>query len=461
MQKEKTIKSYEMDMCNGPLIGKILVFTIPLMLSGILQLLFNAVNMIVVGRFIGSNALAAVGSTGPLVNLLVNVFMGLSVGASVLVGHYYGAGQETDVEETVHTAILLSLVSGIFLLFVGLFLTRPLLVLMGTPADVINESVLYLRIYFCGMPVMLLYNFGSSILRAIGDTKRPLYFLLAAGVVNIILNLFFVIIVGMDVAGAALATDISQCISAGLIIRCLMRQENCCRLDLKKLRINRDKLGRIARIGLPAGVQGSLFSISNVLIQSSINSFGSIAMAGNSATSNLEGFIYTSMNSFYQTSLNFTSQNVGGKRYDRIKKILVICLCSVTVVGLGMGLLGQLFGTQLLGIYSTDTHVIAFGLERMHIIFSVYFLCGIMEVVVGSLRGLGYSIMPMIVSLLGACGFRILWIFTVFQWSRSLPTLYVSYPVSWFITFSIHLICFLIIYKKFMHKQLSAKVSNL
>ncbi|MBQ9926902.1 MAG: MATE family efflux transporter [Lachnospiraceae bacterium] len=445
---EKTVrktKSFEIDMCNGPLLGKMLLFTLPLILSGILQLLFNAADVIVVGRFAGSEALAAVGSTSSLTNLLVNLFIGMSVGVNVLVARYYGGKQEDEVSETVHTAMVISVLGGILLAIIGIVLAKPLLTLMDTPEDVIEYSVLYMRIYFMGMPVMLLYNFGSAVLRAIGDTRRPLFYLTIAGVINVCLNLWFVISLHMGVAGVALATIISQFVSAALIVKCLMQSEGCFRLYLNKLHINWDKFGRIARIGLPAGIQGSLFSISNVLIQSSVNSFGSVAMAGNTAASNIEGFVYTAMNAVHQTAVSFTGQNLGGKKFDRISKILAECLILVTVIGLVMGNGVVLLGENLLSLYSTDGEVIAYGMQRLQIICVMYCLCGIMDVLVGSIRGLGYAIMPMIVSLLGACAFRVVWIFTVFEWDRTLRTLYISYPVSWTLTALVHLICFLIV----------------
>lgn len=442
-------KRFELDMCSGPLLGKTLVFALPLMLSGILQLLFNAADMIVVGHANGPTALAAVGATSSLINLLINLFMGLSVGANVLVAHFFAAKQEKDCKETVHTAILVSIISGVFLAIVGIFLARPLLVLMGTPTDVLSKSVLYMRIYFLGMPVMLLYNFGSAILRAVGDTKRPLFYLSTAGVVNVILNLIFVLAFDMHVAGVALATVLSQALSAFLIVRCLVKTDGFCKLNMKALSIQKEKLLKMVKIGLPAGLQGSLFSISNVLIQSSINSFGSVAMAGNTACSNLEGFVYNAMNAIHQTALTFSSQNYGGKQYKRIKKVIVLNISLVTLVGLVMGFLAILFGKPLLGLYTSTPKAIEYGLVRMEVIFSTYFLCGIMDVLVGCLRGLGRSILPMIVSLLGACGFRILWIFTVFKEHRSLETVYISYPISWTLTAGVHLICLLLVIRKF------------
>lgn len=441
-------KSYEMDMCNGPILSKVLMYAFPLMLSGVLQLLFNAADVIIVGRFAGSQSLAAVGSTTALINLLVNIFLGLSVGVNVLVAQYYGAKKEEDVNETIHTAIAISLISGVALIFIGLIASRPLLELMGTPADVIEKSTIYMQIYFAGMPVVMVYNFGSAVLRAIGDTKRPLYFLTIAGVVNVALNVFFVTQLHMDVAGVALATVLSQVISARLVIRCLMKSEGCLQLHLNKLKIDPFKLKRIVKVGLPAGMQGAIFSISNVLIQSSVNSFGSIAMAGNTASSNIEGFIFIAMNALYQTNLSFTSQNFGGRKYSRLNRITLTCEAVVIVVGLSLGLSAYAAGEFLLGIYSSDPEVVQYGLNRLAIFGGTYFLGGMMDVMVGAIRGLGYSILPMCVSLIGVCAMRVLWIYTVFQWSRSLQTLYLSYPITWIITVTVHIICYLMIRKK-------------
>lgn len=446
-------KSYEMDMCSGHILKKILIFSIPLMLSGVLQLLFNAADVIVVGRFAGSPSLAAVGSTTSLINLLINIFIGLSVGANVVVARAYGGKRDRDVSESVHTAIALSLVSGVLLIVMGLAFSRILLEMMGTPDDVLDKAALYMRIYFAGMPVVMLYNFGSAILRAVGDTRRPLYYLSAAGVVNVALNLFFVICLHMDVAGVALATVISQAISAFLVLRALGKSEGGLKLELKKLKIHKNKMFQIFKIGLPAGMQGAIFSISNVLIQSSVNSFGSVAMAGNAASANIEGFVYNAMNAVYQTNLSFTSQNMGGKKYTRITKIMFTCLGTVTVVGMLLGFGAYAFGEDLLRIYSTDPEVIRFGMLRMSIIATTYFTCGWMDTMVGSLRGIGYSVLPMIVSLTGACGLRILWIFTIFSQQRTLTSLYVSYPVSWIITASAHLICYFIITRKMPKKD--------
>ena len=449
MEEQKNRKkSYEIDMCSGPLLPKILVFSLPLMLSGVLQLLFNAADIIVVGRFTGSQALAAVGSTSALINLLVNLFIGLSVGVNVMVAKYYGARRETDIAETVHTAVLTAVAAGILLTVLGLLLAKPMLQLMGTPGDVIGQSVVYMRIYFLGMVGTLVYNFGGAVLRGIGDTRRPLYILFAAGVVNVIFNLIFVIIFRMGVAGTAVATAISQFLSAGLVLYCLVTSDASYRLDLKALRIVPQKLKEMAGIGVPAGMQGAVFSVSNVLIQSSVNSFGSIAMAGNTAAANIEGFVYIAMNTFHQSALSFTSQNYGARQYKRITKVLLICLGLVSVTGLFLGIGGYLAGEWLLRIYSSDPEVISYGMLRLSIICSMYFLCGLMDVMSGALRGLGHSVIAMVVSMVGACGLRVVWIFTIFAMFRSLDVLFYSYPVSWVITFCAHMACFLVVKRK-------------
>ena len=446
-------KKYEIDMCNGPLLGKILIFYVPLMLSGILQLLFNAADIVVVGRFAGNEALAAVGSTSSLTNLIVNLFIGLSVGANVLVARFYGAKQDEELKETVQTAIGTAVAGGVILIFLGFFLSKPALGWMGTPEDVINHSVLYMRIYFAGMPFMMVYNFGSAVLRAVGDTKRPLYYLLIAGVVNVVLNLIFVITFSMGVAGVATATVVSQAISAALVVRCLIRTDSAYRLELQGIRIVPDKLLKMVQIGVPAGMQGALFSISNVLIQSSVNSFGSVAMAGNTAASNIEGFVYTAMNAFHQAAISFSGQNYGARKYKRIRKVLLICEVMVVVVGALMGNVAYLFGGTLLKLYTVDPEVIEYGILRMRIICTPYFLCGMMDVAVGALRGMGYAIMPMLVSLTGACLLRVVWIYTIFQSYRTLECLYFSYPISWGLTFAVHLVCFVIVFRKLLKKD--------
>ncbi len=436
-------KSYRIDMCNGPVLPGIVAFSLPLMLSGCLQLLFNAADVIVVGRFAGNESLAAVGSTSSLTNLLVNLFIGLSIGTNVTVGHTLGSGDEQGTRDNVHTAVTISLISGVVLIGIGMLFTRPLLIWMGAPDDVLDKAALYLKIIFIGMPATMAYNFGSAILRATGDTKRPLYFLSAAGVVNVVLNLFFVIVLHLDVAGVALATILSQCISAVLILLCLCRMEGPCRLNMRKLYIHPKRLRRMMQIGLPAGIQSSLFSFSNVLIQSSINSFGSVVVAGNSAAAIIEQFVYISMNAVHQAVVSFTSQNTGAGKPERIHSILFSGLVLVTIVGLIMGLGANLFGVPLLSIYSPDMAVVEAGRTRLLLVCAPYFLCGIMEIVMGIMRGLGYAITPMIVSLSGACLFRIVWLATFFTWVPTQNMLLLSYPVSWVLTTLIHILTYL------------------
>ena len=435
-------KSYEIDMCHGPLLSRILLFAVPLICSGVLQLLFNATDIIVVGRFVSSNAMAAVGSTSSLINLLVNFFIGISVGANVLVARFRGANDFDDAQQTVQTALITAVFGGFVLIAAGVLLARPMLVWMATPAEVLDQAVLYMRVYFIGMPATMLYNFGAAVLRAVGDTRRPLYFLTLAGVINVAGDLFFVIVLGMGVAGVAVATVLSQIVSAALIVLCLMRVDGMCNVSLRRLRFYPDKFRRIMQVGLPAGLQSVIFNISNVLIQSSVNSFGATVVAGNTAASNIEGFVYISMNALYQTSLSFTSQNLGAKQYHRIDQILVRCLALVVVIGVVLGNGAHLLGNTLLGIYSNEAEVIGYGMMRLGVVSVTYFLCGMMDVVAGSVRGLGYSILPMLVSLAGACVFRVIWIFTVFQWQHTLLSLYVSYPISWALTISAHLVCY-------------------
>lgn len=435
---------YEIDMCNGPVLTKMLLFALPLMFSSILQLLFNAADIVVVGRYAGDNSLAAVGSTTALINLFTNLFVGLSVGANVAAARFHGAKQERELKNTVHTAMTLSLISGLLLTFMGLFGARKMLVLMQSPPEVLDLAADYLRIYFMGMTASMAYNFGAALLRAMGDTRRPLYYLLAAGVINVILNLVFVIALRMDVEGVALATVISQVISAALVVRCLIKEQSGFHLDLKGLTIHPKTLGVILSIGLPAGFQGIVFSASNVVIQSSVNGFGNINVAGSSAASNIEGFVYMAMNSFHQAATSFVSQNYGAGKYKRINRIVLTAQVCVTVTGLGLGNLAVMFGEKLLGIYTDSPEVIAMGLIRLGIITRMYALCGMMDVMVGALRGIGHSIMPMIVSLLGVCGLRLLWLWTVFRIPEyhTITVVYLSYPISWIITLSVHIICF-------------------
>ena len=447
-----------MDMCSGPLAGKLLVFAIPLMLSGVLQLLFNAADIIVVGRFASDQAMAAVGSTSSLNSLIVNLFLGLSAGGSVVVAQYFGMKSWDDVEETVHTAMLMGLVIGVALVFIGFFLAEPLLTLMGTTSDVIDQAVLYMRIVFAGMPALMVYDFGAGVLRAIGDTRRPLLYLFCGGVINVGFNLFFVIVCHLDVAGVAIGTVMSQVVSAALTVRCLVRSETACKLTIKRLRIVRHKLWRILRVGLPAGIQSTVFNISNVLIQSAINSFDdSVIVAGNTASVNIEGFVFTAMQAFYQASLTFTSQNAGAHRVERVAPILRWNLLFVAVTGIVLGGLAALFGEQLLHIYSPSAAVVSYGLIRLRLIGATYFLDGLMDVTCGSIRGIGPSITPTVISLTGACLLRIVWIYTVFAANHTLFALYISYPVSWVLCFAANLIAFAIFFRSFRRRAQAAK----
>lgn len=444
-------KNYEIDMCNGPITGKMLRFALPLMLSSMLQLLFNAADIITVGKFGSEHSLAAVGSNTALINLLTNLFIGLSIGANVLVARFYGAKNGEELNETVHTAMLLSLISGLILTVTGVIFARYFLIWMKTPAEILDLATTYLKIYFLGMPAMMIYNFGSAILRAIGDTKRPLYFLAAAGVINIILNILLVVVVfRLDVKGVGIATVISQTVSAILIIRYLAKSNGDIKLELKKLRFSRGKIGAILRIGLPAGLQGSIFSLSNVVIQSSVNLFGPVVVKGNSAAQNLEGFVYFSMNAFHHATLSFTSQNMGAKKYDRLGKILKNGLCLAILFGAGFGGTVILFGRNLLSIYTNDGAAISAGMTRLYIITGTYTLCGIMDVMVGAIRGIGYTVLPTIVSLIGACALRLVWLATVFRIPKfhTINTVYLSYPITWLVTIIAHVICYIIIRKK-------------
>ncbi|MGN0380096.1 MAG: MATE family efflux transporter [Butyrivibrio sp.] len=443
-------KKYEIDMCNGPILRKMLMFALPLMLSSMLQLLFNAADIIVVGKWCGDNSLGAVGSNTALINLLTNVFIGLSIGANVLVARFYGSGNQRDLSETVHTAMLLSIISGFILTVVGELFARQLLILMKTPDEILDLATEYLRIYFIGMPAMMVYNFGSAILRAVGDTRRPLYFLFLSGVLNVGLNLLLVIPLGMDVAGVGIATVFSQTVSAVLVVICMIRDKGAVKLEIRKLRINGKKFLSIMRIGLPAGFQGTVFSLSNVVIQSSVNLFGKTVVAGNSAAANIEGFVYMAMNAFHHATLSFTSQNFGAAKYVRIKKSLFTGQACVFVTGLLLGQLVCIFGRPLLSIYTKTPAAIDAGMVRLKFICGTYFLCGMMDVMVGAIRGMGYAILPMTVSLIGACGLRLVWIATVFQIPKhhTTDTIYMSYPVTWAVTLAVHIICFIIIWRK-------------
>ena len=445
------MKKQHQSMTQGPLLGSIISYTVPIILTSLLQLLFNAADLVVVGRFCGSISVAAVGATGSITALIVNLFIGLSVGAGVTMAHALGAREEETVHRTVHTTLPAALICGIIVTVVGVLCSETLLTMMGTPSDVLPLSALYMKIYFGGITFTMVYNFCAAILRAVGDTKSPLIFLTIAGVINVVLNLIFVTQLHMNVAGVALATIISQAVSAVLVVMVLMRRTDASRLSLKKMRIYKPQLQKMIRIGLPAGIQSSLFSISNVMIQSSINSFGGILMSGNAAAQNIEGFVYVCLNAFHQTAVNFIGQNVGAHQYDRVKKILVYCLACVSVVGLGMGVLVYSFGEALLSIYITDSaEAISYGLLRMGIVCIPYFICGLMDVSTGALRGMGASVAPMVISVLGVCGIRIGWILTVFQIPQfhTPQCLYLSYPITWGVTFLIQMVAFFKIYQQ-------------
>ena len=450
MNKGKTAAvSGESDIFQGPLALRILMFTIPLILSSILQLCFNAADTIVVGRFAGEEALAAVGSTGSLINLIINAFMGLSTGVSVTVSHAWGAKMKKDVSAIVHTAVSVAFIGGCCLAVIGFAGCRYFLTWMGSPENVIGLSTLYMRIYFLGMPASMVYNFCAAILRSTGDTKHPMVFLITAGVANVILNLITVIVFGLGVAGVAIATVFSQCVSCFLILRYLMKRQDACRLILRELRVERRCLENMVRIGLPAGLQSSIFSVSNVIIQSSVNSFGSTVMAGNATSANLEGFVYMAMNAYYHASLTFVGQHVGARKVERVPRILITNLVIVTLTGLLSGLLIIAFRYQLYAVYRPDSpEVWEYASQRTLIFLTTYYTCGMMETLTGTMRGMGSSLLPMGISVLGVCGVRIVWIFTVFRYFHTLRMLYLSYPVSWIFTVLVQLIAFAVLYHR-------------
>ena len=446
-------------MCNGTIMDKLISFALPLMLSGVLQLMFNAVDIVVVGRFSGSESLAAVGSTTALINIFTNLFIGISLGANVLSARFYAAGREKEMSETVHTAILFALVSGIAMAVVGVVFSKWALNLMGTPDDVINLSTLYMRIYFLGMPFFMLYNYGAAILRAVGDTKRPLYFLILAGTVNALLNMFLVIVFGLGVAGVAIATVVSQMISCVLVLGCLRRTDACYKLYPSKLSMKKEYLIQIFQVGVPAGIQSTVINFSNALLQSSVNSFGSIAMAGYTAANNVLGFLFVSVNSVTQACMSFTSQNFGVGKYKRMDRVLIDCLILTVTVGLTLGCGAYFFGTEILQIYTEDPEVIRCGIEILSITTVPYFLCGIMDLFPGALRGMGYSVVPMILSIIGTVGTRILWIFVFFPQNRSLFFLFISYPGSWIATIVMQVVCFFFV-RRHLRRTIISNTGN-
>ena len=449
-------KKSGIDMCNGPLLPKLVRYALPHIATGLLQVFYNAADIIVVGKFAGDDALAAVTSTSSLISLMVNLFLGLSTGVSATVALHLGARHSKKVHQSVHTAVVMGIIGGIFLMFVGLFLAGPLLRLMGVPdeagASVLEQATLYVRIYFLGMPFFLTYNFGAAVLRANGDTRRPLIFLAISGLVNVVLNLVLVIVFHLGVAGVAIATTVSQMLSAILLIRCLLKEKSLVRLIPSHLRLNLKMMGEILRLGLPAGLQSSLFAISNVLIQSSVNSFGALAMAGGGAAGNIESFAYTAMNAFFHASLNFTAQNFGAKKFDRMVRSCRYSCFLAAGVGIVIGGLIVLCSEPLLRIYTDNPEAIRYGTLRITATGIPYFLCGLMEAMTGHIRGMGYSIMPMLVSLIGACGLRVVWVFTVFAAFPTFPVLFLSYPVTWGITFLTHVVCAKIVRKKIVVK---------
>lgn len=444
-------------MCNGTIMDKLVSFSVPLMISGILQILFNAVDIIVVGRFSGSQALAAVGSTSALINMMINLFIGISLGANVLAARFYAADRKKEMSETVHTSIMLALISGILMVFVGLICARWSLELMDTPDDVIDQATLYMRIYFVGMPFFMLYNYGAAILRAVGDTKRPLMYLIVSGVLNAILNVFLVVCFHLDVAGVGIATVVSQMVSCILVLRCLYKSEGSYQLRFSKLTIKTRYLGQIFAVGVPAGIQSTVINFSNVLLQSSVNSFGSVAMAGYTAANNVLSFLYVSVNSVTQACMSFTSQNYGVHKFKRMDRVLVDCLILSVGVALALGSVAYFFGPEILQIYTEEPDVIASGMEILAYTTLTYFLCGIMDLFPGALRGMGHSGVPMILSILGTVGTRIVWIFGIFPSHRSLGVLFWSYPISWILTIIMQVICFCFVRKKVHRKEAVAE----
>jgi len=425
-------KKHDMDMCNGSLFSKILSFALPIIAMSILQLLFNAADMITVGRFSGKEALAAVGATSALINLIVNTFMGLTAGTVVVVAQDYGAGNASGLSDSINTSIAISIISGLIVMVMGLVFCKPLLILMGTPEDILDLSVLYMKIYFLGVPATMIYNFGAAILRAVGDSRRPMYYLVISGILNVILNLFFVISLHMSVDGVAWATVISQFLSMALVIICLSRSNIIgIRFIPRQIHIDRHKLKKILRIGLPAGIQSALFSVSNVMIQSAVNSFGSVLVAASSAAGNVEGFISTAMNAYYNAAISFTGQNMGAKKYDRIDSIAKVCTVLIFATWVLMSGAILLFGKSLLGLYTSDSEVIELGMLKLKVLMVAYFTCGVMCVFPGLTRGMGYSVSPMICTLIGACLMRVVWLKTVFAWYPTVVVLFACYPVTW------------------------------
>lgn len=444
------------NMLQGPLLPSIISFAIPLALSSALQLLFNAADLVVVGQFRGSDALAAVGATSVLTNLVVNLFIGLSVGVSVVVAHSIGSGETSATHRAVHTALPTAIFSGVTLALIGVVFSDLFLSWMDTPESILPKAALYMRLYFCGMPFNMVYNYSAAILRAMGESKKPMYYLTLAGIVNVVLNVIFVTLLQMDVDGVAIATVISQGISAILVVRALIRRTDAGKLELRKMRFYKKELLKIIRIGLPSGIQGILFNISNVLSQSSINSFGEFAISGVAAARNVEGFIKVVPAAFYHACMNFTGQNAGAHQYKRLLKVFGLCLLCSFSVTLCLSILMYAFGPTLLGIYIPDSQeAILSGMMHFATIGLFYCICGLLDVSTGVLRGLGVSFLPMLMSILGICVFRIVWIMTVFQIPayHTLEHLFIVYPISWAVTFLAQAMTFFIIYRKRIGKD--------
>ena len=455
MNRKKGMTKPPDDLTEGALLGKIIKFSLPLMASGLLQTLYNAADMIVVGRFSGSNSMGAVGACGSLINLIIGLFLGITVGTGVLVAQYIGAKKDGEVDDAVHTSLITATVGGTVLAIIGFILAEPMLRLMGTPNEIIGEAIPYLKAYFVGVPASMIYNFMSTALRSEGNTKAAFFILGISGVSNVLFNLLFVIVLGMNALGVGIATAISMYISAILILIYMFKANIRCRLSLRKLRFNYRKFKSIIKIGIPSGIQSSLFSLSHVLIQSTINGYGEIMVAGNAASSNIDSFVYVAMNAFHHAALTFVGQNVGAGKHERVKKTIMLCTVTVTVVGFVLGCSAYLFGDTLLSIYEPHSEAVRqAGLMRMSVVSVTYFLCGIMEVASGALKAFGYSMRSMIISLIGSCIFRLVWIPTVCPlpiFEGNITVLFISYPISWILTTVALFIAVYFAYKK--HKN--------
>jgi len=442
------------DMLSGPLLPNIIRYTIPIILTSFLQLLFNAADLVIVGQFSGGSCVGAVGATSAITGLLVGFFSGLSTGAGITVGHALGSRELSDVHKTVHTTLPLALICGGILTVIGVFSAKSLLQIMDTPENLLPLATTYMQICFGGSTFTIIYNYCAAILRASGDTKSPLIFLSISGVLNVVLNIVFVVVFHMDVAGVAWATVISQAASAGLVVLTLMHRTDACRLELRKLHIYKKQFLKMLRIGLPSGIQCSLFYIANVIIQSSLNSFGDVFITGNSAATNIEGFASAFIGSFQQTAVNFTSQNIGARQYKRVSNILKICYACVAVAGLSIGLLFYFTGPALLSVYIPDSaQAVEYGMIRLTYICLPYFICGLMYVSGGALTGTGAAFIPMLISILGVCGLRVGWVYTVFQVFHTPQCLFLSFPVSWAVTCLLQTVVFLKVFRKRLRRD--------